>query len=334
MLEFLAIIINFFVFSPHIPTGVRIVVMTNSLTSVDTLADGTAHAPLIQWLHMRLLTDDHLKRLASLALVEHGYGKTNAMSDARSRGCDDHVARLCAALCVRHVAVDAPSAALELLDALRARHYTVLGVVDGKRPTDNDSSESIADSTKRRATDPFCGGVRIGEASNAGPTPMQTPAAARRQPLAQSPTPPAQKRAASPPDDRGSPAPPAPPKRALGNRSPTVFSTAFSPVRPAAPAALPTPLTRRSARAPSPTPFSGTRIARAPSAHLVRPVAIQAGVPTPPAAKKTHAICIAAHPPWRVSPSPAAPLLSVVAATARGVRGRRRRCACRAAPRR
>ena len=73
VLEFLAISINFFVFDPHIPTGVHIVVTTDSLTFVDTLADGTAHAPLMQWLHTRLLADVHFKRLASLALIGNGY---------------------------------------------------------------------------------------------------------------------------------------------------------------------------------------------------------------------------------------------------------------------
>ena len=69
--------------------------------------------------------------------------------------------------------------ALELLDALRAEHYVRLDVVDGKRPTDDDSSEPASDSTKRRAVDPFGNGVHIGETSNEGPTPtMQTPAAA------------------------------------------------------------------------------------------------------------------------------------------------------------
>ena len=225
VLEFLAIAINFIVFGPRIPTGVRIVVMTDSPTSVDVLADGTTHAPLMQWLHTRLLADDHFKRLAPLALIGHGYGETNAMSDARSRGYGDLVARIRAALRVRHVALDTPSAAaLELLDALRAEDYARLSAVDGKRTTDDDSSEPTADSTERRAVDPFGNGVRIGKASNEGPTPMQTPAAARRKPLAQSPTPPAPKRVASPPDARGSPTPPAPLKRALGNRSPTVFS--------------------------------------------------------------------------------------------------------------
>ena len=227
------------------------------------------------------------------------------MSDVRFRGYDDLVARLCAALRVRHVAVDAPSAALELLGVLRAEHYALLGVVDGKRPTDDYSSEPTADSTKRQTVDPFGGGVRIGEASNPGPTPMQTPAAAKSRPLAQSPTPPTPKRAASPPDARGSPTSPAPPKRALNNRPPT----ALSPASLAVPAALPTPLTRRPARTPSPTLFSGAWIAQKPGARLVRPVAIQAGVPTPPAAKKTHALRIATHPPRRVHPSPVAPPL-------------------------
>ena len=163
VLEFLAIFINFFMFGPRIPTGVRIVVMTDSLTSVDVLADGTAHAPLMQWLHTRLLVDDHFKRLAPLALIGHGYSDTNAMSDVHSRGYDDLVARLCAALRVRHVALDAPSAALELLDALRAEHYALLGVVDGKRPSGVDSSEPTAISIKRRAVDSFGGSVRIGE---------------------------------------------------------------------------------------------------------------------------------------------------------------------------
>ena len=170
VLEFLAIVINFLVFSPRIPTGVRIVVMTDSLTSVGVLADGTAHAPLIQWLHTRLLADKHFVRLAPLALIRHGYGETNVMSDARSRGYDDLVVRLCAALRIRNVVVDAPDAALEVLDALRADHYALLGVVDGKQPTDDDSSEPTANSTKRRAVDPIGGGVRIGEASNEGPS--------------------------------------------------------------------------------------------------------------------------------------------------------------------
>ena len=199
------------------------------------------------------------------------------------------VARLCAALRVRHVVVDAPDAALELLDALRAEHYALLGVVDGKRPTDDDSSEPAANSTKRQAVDPVGGGVRIGETSNEGPTPMQT--------LARSPQPPAPKWVASPPDARGSPTPPAPPKRAFGSRSPTVFSAGLSPARPAAPAALPTPLTQQPARAPSPLPFSGARVAHTPGARLVRPVAIHTGVPTPPAAVKPHALRTTAHQP-------------------------------------
>ena len=214
VLEFLAIVINFLVFGKRIPTGVRIVVMTDSLTSVDALASGTARAPLMQWLHTRLLADDDFVRLAPLALIGHGYSDTNVMSDARSRGYDDLVARLCAALRVRHVVVDAPDAALELLDALRAEHYALLGVVDGARPRDGDDSEPTANSTKRRAVDPFGNGIRISEALNEGPTPSPTPAAAKRPPLAPSPTPPAVKRAASPHGARGSPTPSAPLKRA------------------------------------------------------------------------------------------------------------------------
>ena len=44
-------IANFIVFGPRIPTGVRIVVMADSLTTADVLADGTVHAPLMPWLH-------------------------------------------------------------------------------------------------------------------------------------------------------------------------------------------------------------------------------------------------------------------------------------------
>ena len=182
----------------------------------------------------------HFRRLAPLALIGHGFGETNVMGDARSRGYDDLVARLCAALRVRHVALDAPSSALELLGALRAEHNALLGVVDGARPRD-DSSEPTANSTKRRAVDPFGNGIRIGEASNEGPTPMSTPAATQRPPLAPSPTPPAVKRAASPRDARGSPTPPAPLKRALGNTSPTVFFSALPPAGASAPTAQPTP---------------------------------------------------------------------------------------------
>ena len=86
-----------------------------------------------------------------------------------------------------------------------------------------------------------------------------------------------------------------------------MFSAAISPAGPAAPAALPTPLTRRPARTPSPLPFSGEQVAHAPGARLVRPVAIQASVPTLPAAVKPRALRTAAHPPQRASPSPSAP---------------------------
>ena len=105
--------------------------------------------------------------------------------------------------------------ALELLDALRAEHYALLGVVNGTRPLDGDGSEPTANSTKRRAVDPTGNGVRIGEASNPGPTPSPTPAAARRPPLAIAlPTPPAVKRAASPRDVRGN-------RKNSGVRNPT-----------------------------------------------------------------------------------------------------------------
>ena len=95
--EFLAIIINFIVIGPRIPTGVHIAVMADSLKSADVLADGTAHAPLMHWLHTRLLGDEQFKRLAALALIGHGFGEANVMGDARSRGYDDLVARLCSA---------------------------------------------------------------------------------------------------------------------------------------------------------------------------------------------------------------------------------------------
>ena len=185
VLELAAIVINFYIFGPRIPTGVRIVVMSDSLTSVDVLADGTARAPLMQWLHTRLLADEHFQRLMPLALIGHGYGETNVMGDARSRGYDDLVTRLCAALHVKHVALDAPPAAHALLGALRAEHRALLGVDGGKRPHDP-QCEPEANSTKRRAIDPNGNGVRIGEASNPGPTPTPTPAAessTRAQPL-------------------------------------------------------------------------------------------------------------------------------------------------------
>ena len=130
-----------------------------------------------------------------------------------------------------------PDTALELLNALRAEHYALLGVVDGKRPADDDSSEPTANSTKRRAVDPFGNVVRIGDSPTPAPTPMPTPAAAKGQPLARSPTPPTPKRTASPPGAHGSPTPPAAPKRAFCSHSPTVFSAAISLARPAAPAA-------------------------------------------------------------------------------------------------
>ena len=251
------------------------------------------------------------------------------MGDARSRGYDGLIARLCAALRVRHVALETHSSALELLDALRAEHNALLGVVDGTRPLDDDNSEPTANSTKRRAVDPFGGGVRIGEASNEDPTPTPTPAAAHRPPLAPSPTPPALKRTASPRDARGSPTPPAPLKRALGNPSPTVFSSALPPAGAAAPAALPAPPAQRGVRAASPTPLFSARLDHAPRPSLVRPIAVRAGVPTLPAGATAHVARSrapsAALPP--VARSPAAPSAAVAASS--DVRCRRRRRTCR-----
>ena len=57
VLELAAVVINFIIFGPRIPDGVTLKVMSDSLTSVDVLADAAAHAPLMQWLHRRLL--DH-----------------------------------------------------------------------------------------------------------------------------------------------------------------------------------------------------------------------------------------------------------------------------------
>ena len=310
VLEFLAIVINFLVFGNRIPTGVRIVVMSDSLTSVDVLADGTAHAPLMQWLHTRLLADDHFRRLAPLALIGHGFGESNVMGDARSRGYDDLVARLCAALRVRHVPLDAPSSALELLDALRAEHYALLGAVDGTRPLDDDNSEPTANSTKRRAVDPVGNGVRIGEAENEGPTPSPTPAAASRS-LAHRGWDVTLATHGSPSGARGSPTPPAPRRRAHGNSSPTVplSRISLSPAGASAPNAVPTPPAARGPRAASPTPLFGARLSHAPGPPLVRPIAVRAGIPTPPAAMQSRTLHAAAPSPRRASPLPAVPPL-------------------------
>ena len=58
-------------FGPQIPDNITLRVMSDSLTSVDVLADAAAHNELMQWLHQQLLELPDFRRLAARALIGH-----------------------------------------------------------------------------------------------------------------------------------------------------------------------------------------------------------------------------------------------------------------------
>ena len=136
VLEPAAVVINFMVFGPRTPCGIRVVVMSDSLTLADGIADGTAHAPLMQFLHTRLLALPDFSRLVALLLIGNLFGEGNVMSDARSRGYTGTITQLCANLHIKHAPLDVPQAAYDLIAALRAENARLASgtPLDGSPP--------------------------------------------------------------------------------------------------------------------------------------------------------------------------------------------------------
>ena len=312
-LELAAVVVNFMVFGPRIPCGVRVVVMSDSLTLVDGVADGTAHAPLMQFLHKQLLALPDFGRLVALLLIGHLFGEGNVMSDARSRGYTDTITQLCANLHIKHVPLDVPQAAHDLMTALRAEHARL---ADGAplrdlplpppplRRSSRLRSLPVPGRPPAHSDGPVGNGVCIGQASNPGPVP--TPPSRRA-----SPTPPvgaAPRSARSPSPTPGAPAAhraPSPtpaaltvPKRPRFCPSPVVTSSLT-------PAPTP-PGCSRSPRSASPRDFSGAPIAQgAGAAPLSRPAPLRVSLaaPTPRSASSPPT----GRPPRSSSPRSAAP---------------------------
>ena len=214
VLELAAIVVNVMVHGPHIPDGAPVIIMTDSLTSADALADESARVPLMQFLHATLLALPEFARIAPHALVGHCYGETNVVSDAESRGYDDVTESVCLSLRVKHVRVEPPSAAHELIAELRRRHRDSLpdaasaGAPASVPGPPTPAPHTPRDARPKRRTDPpterpnnrartgpHGPGQRIGEASHPGPAPKESPAPA---PAAVPPEPPQRERRPEP----------------------------------------------------------------------------------------------------------------------------------------
>ena len=162
VLELAAIVGNFFVFGELIPDGVDVVILSDSLTSVDALANESARAPLMQFLHLALTRHPQYTRLAPRTFVEHGYGETNVISDALSRGYADTLKAVCRQLNMSIEALEVPRSFGNLLDELRALNASLC------------AAPATTSDTRSTAQGP---GVITGEASHPGPS-ASAPAAA------------------------------------------------------------------------------------------------------------------------------------------------------------
>ena len=109
VLELAAIVGNFYVLAERIPDAVDVVILSDSITSVDALVNESARAPLMQFLHLALTRHPQYARIGPRTFAEHGFGETNVFSDALTRGYIDTLKACCRQL-ERHAA-DAPGAA-------------------------------------------------------------------------------------------------------------------------------------------------------------------------------------------------------------------------------
>ena len=155
VLELAAIVGNFYVLAERIPDAVDVVILSDSITSVDALVNESARAPLMQFLHLALTRHPQYARLGPRTFAEHGFGESNVFSDALTRGYIDTLKACCRQLSVTLQTLPVPRAFLDLLDELRARNAALCAARGS-----TDDSRSIRQGP----------GVLTGTASNPGPT--------------------------------------------------------------------------------------------------------------------------------------------------------------------
>ena len=95
-LEFLGIYGNFVSFGPRIPLmHARVLALTDSLTSALVFSKHSAKSEGMQMIHLRLLDEAEIVRLAAITDIAHIFGPGNIFSDAVSRGHFGMVEELC-----------------------------------------------------------------------------------------------------------------------------------------------------------------------------------------------------------------------------------------------
>ena len=124
VLEFAALAVNFDTFAPTLPAEAPILMVTDSLTSSDALAEESARSELMQFVYLWLVGLDTFQERSDNLYVQHGFGDGNAIADAKSRGYDDVLRRLCLNLGVRHEEVTPSQRAQQLMMDLRAANVS------------------------------------------------------------------------------------------------------------------------------------------------------------------------------------------------------------------
>ena len=123
-LECMTIVINLIVYGPTITIhpGLVIVLYSDSLTSVIDMADDSAQAELMRDVIAYLRKLPAFLRLKQYLLIQHGYGDTNIIADAKSRGYDKLVKEFAAQLGMLFSDAVIPAAAYDALEWLRVRN--------------------------------------------------------------------------------------------------------------------------------------------------------------------------------------------------------------------
>ena len=95
VLDLAAIVGNFYVLAERIPDAVDVVILSDSITSVDALVNKSARAPLMQLLHLALTRHPQYARIGPRTFAEHRFGESNVFNDALTRGYIDTLKACC-----------------------------------------------------------------------------------------------------------------------------------------------------------------------------------------------------------------------------------------------
>ena len=120
VLEFIGVFGNFSAFAPDVPECSSVLALTDSLTSALVVSRHSARAPLMQLVHMRLLSLPQFERIAARTQMAHVYGPANAIADAISRGYFDTLSEIMAQLRVALTWIEPTAATIKLLADVRS----------------------------------------------------------------------------------------------------------------------------------------------------------------------------------------------------------------------